>query len=114
MLNLMVEHAAVLDRAYAALAHPVRRRMLNRLRDGDARVTELAEPFAMSLAAASKHVGQLERAGLVKRRVVGRDHWIGLEPRPLQDAARWLAVYRPFWERRLDALEDLVAEDDDG
>jgi DNA-binding transcriptional ArsR family regulator len=113
MFNYMVEHSDPLDLAYAALAHPTRRAMLRRLTYGEARVTELARPFAVSLAAASKHIGQLERSGLVTRRIVGRDHWIALEPEPLEDAARWLALYRPFWERRLDALEALVTEADD-
>jgi DNA-binding transcriptional ArsR family regulator len=111
MLNQMVEHRDDLDLAYAALAHPARRKMLRQLRAGEARVTELAEPLAMSLAAASKHVSQLERAGLVTRRVAGRDHWIALEPRPLERAAEWLSLYRPFWERRFDALEALVTDD---
>lgn len=106
----MVESSAVLDDAYASLAHPVRRAMLERLRDGDARVTELARPFDISLATASKHIGQLERSGLVARRVVGRDHWISLQPQPLERAARWLGLYRSFWQRRLDALEALVTE----
>ena len=87
--------------------------MLRRLADGATRVTDLASPFAISLAAASKHVGQLERAGLVSRRVTGRDHWIALSPEPLREAASWLALYRPFWERRLDTLEALIAQDDD-
>lgn len=88
--------------------------MLTQLRGGDLRVTDLARPFEISLAAASKHIGQLERAGLVARRVRGRDHWISLTPEPLEDAAGWLALYRSFWERRLDALEALVAESPDG
>ena len=104
----MVERSEELDRSYAALAHPARRGMLRRLRSGEARVTELAKPWRMSLAAASKHVAQLERAGLVRRRVSGRDHWIALRAEPLALAADWLALYRPFWERRLDALEALV------
>ena len=85
--------------------------MIERLRDGEARVSELARPFAMSLAAASKHVAQLERAGLVTRRVAGRDHWITLDPEPLAQAAQWLSLYRPFWERRLDALDGMVADE---
>jgi DNA-binding transcriptional ArsR family regulator len=85
--------------------------MLRRLGEGETRVTELAEPFDISLAAASKHIAHLERAGLVTRRVSGRDHWIGLAPEPLRDAEHWLALYRPFWERRLDALEELVGRD---
>ena len=89
--------------------------MLERLRSGETRVTELAAPFEMSLAAASKHVGQLERAGLVSRRVRGRDHWIGLRPEPLEHAASWLALYRSFWNRRLDALDVLLrSEVNDG
>jgi DNA-binding transcriptional ArsR family regulator len=108
----MVEHSATtLDEAYASLAHPVRRAMLHQLRDGRARVTELAEPFDISLAAASKHIGQLERAGLVERKVRGRDHWISLRPEPLEEASAWLALYRSFWTRRLDALEGLLRED---
>jgi DNA-binding transcriptional ArsR family regulator len=103
-----------LDATYSSLAHPVRRSMLKQLRIGDMRVTELARPFEISLAAASKHIGQLERAGLVRRRVRGRDHWISLTPAPLEDAADWLALYRSFWERRLDALEAFVAERADG
>jgi len=111
MLNHMVEHSDEIGLAYAALAHPVRRGMLGRLRSGEARVTELAQPFDVSLAAASKHVGHLERAGLVSRRVVGRDHWIALRPEPLAQAADWLALYRPFWERRLDVLEAIVTDE---
>jgi len=77
-------------------------------------VTELAYPFEISLAAASKHVGQLERAGLVSRRVAGREHWISIAPARLGEAAGWLATYRAFWEQRLDALETLVTEPTDG
>ena len=87
--------------------------MLERLRDSAARVTELAEPFDISLAAASKHVGQLERAGLIQREVRGRDHWISLRPEPLEEASAWLALYRSFWNRRLDVLEDMLRPDAD-
>ena len=110
----MVERTALLDEAYASLAHAVRRAMLERLRDGPARVTELAAPFEISLAAASKHIGQLERAGLVEREVRGRDHWISLRAEPLQEATAWLALYRSFWSRRLDVLEDLLLAETDG
>ena len=110
----MVEPSAVLDGTYASLAHPVRRAMLDRLREGEVRVTDLAQPFAISLAAASKHVGQLERAGLVQRDVRGRDHWISIRPQPLEDAAAWLALYRSFWNRRLDVLDELLRSNSDG
>jgi DNA-binding transcriptional ArsR family regulator len=110
----MVKRARALDHAYASLAHPVRRAMLERLRDGAARVTELAEPFDISLAAVSKHIGQLERAGLVERDVRGRDHWISVRPEPLGEAAAWLALYRSFWSRRLDILDDLLRAETDG
>lgn len=114
MFNLMVERSAGLDHAYASLAHPVRRAMLERLRHGAVRVTELAEPFDMSLAAASKHIVQLERAGLVGRDVRGRDHWISLRSEPLEEATAWLARYRSFWSRRLDVLDELLRAEADG
>lgn len=109
----MVERIATLDDAYASLAHPARRALLERLRNGPARVTELAAPFEMSLAAVSKHIGQLERAGLVQREVRGRDHWISLRAEPLEDATAWLALYRSFWSRRLDVLDDLLRAESD-
>jgi DNA-binding transcriptional ArsR family regulator len=101
MFNRMVEHGAThLDATYGALAHHVRREMLSRLRNRDMRVTELAAYFELSLAAASKHIGLLERAGLVSRRVAGRDHWISIEPAPLEGALGWLAQYRSFWNQQ--------------
>jgi DNA-binding transcriptional ArsR family regulator len=103
----MVEHqrTATLDRTYAALAHPIRRGMLELLRDGDLRVTKIAAPFSVSLAAASKHVRVLESAGLVSRTIVGRDHVLRFQPHPLEAAARWIDASRSFWEARLDALD---------
>jgi DNA-binding transcriptional ArsR family regulator len=104
MFNHMVEHRSLptLDSTYRALAHPVRRHMLTLLSRNDLRVTELAPHFNISLAAASKHVRQLERAGLVTRRVIGRDHTIEINALPLEDASEWLAQYRNFWPRRSD------------
>jgi DNA-binding transcriptional ArsR family regulator len=84
---------------------------MRRLRRGACRVTELARPFPFALNTVSKHVKVLERAGLVRRRVRGREHYIALAPAPLRDAAGWLAEYRAFWEPRLDALEALLADD---
>jgi DNA-binding transcriptional ArsR family regulator len=101
--NLMVER---LDRTYAALAHPIRRRMLGELQTGPWRVTDLAAPFDVSLAAASKHIRLLERAALVSRIVRGREHVLALDARPLLDARAWIDSYRSFWEERLDALDE--------
>jgi DNA-binding transcriptional ArsR family regulator len=106
MLNRMVEYRDDrLDATYAAISHPVRRAVLQQLRGGQARVTDLAVPFAMSLAAVSKHIGVLEDAGLLERAVRGREHLIALNPSPLLPAARWLDSYQAFWEERLDLLE---------
>jgi len=106
MLNQVVEyHGGQLDVVYAALAHPVRRALLQHLRPGGAKVTDLAAPFPMSLAAVSKHIRVLESAGLVQRTIRGREHQLSLEPSPLVSAAGWLNSYRRFWEERLDLLD---------
>jgi DNA-binding transcriptional ArsR family regulator len=89
--------------------------MLRRLAEGERNLTDLAAPFRMSFPAASKHVRILERARLVRRRVVGRNHLCRIEARPLGDASEWLEEYRRFWEgsfERLDALlDDLKSEE---
>jgi len=106
MLNLMVEYREDrLDATYGAIGHPVRRAVLERLRAGESRITELAAPFSISLAAVSKHIQVLEEAGLVERAVHGREHRLSLNPSPLLPAAHWIDSYRAFWEQRLDALE---------
>ena len=107
----MVERSAALDHTYAALGHPTRRAMLDMLKAGPMRVTDLAGPFEVSLAASSKHVNMLERAGLLSRTVAGRDHWLTLDPRPLHDAGDWIDTYRRFWDERLDALDQLLHVD---
>ncbi len=94
-----------LDATYAALAHPVRRTVLDHLSEGRARVTELAEPFDLSLNAVSKHIRMLERAQLVRRRRVGREHFLSFNRQPLDEAAAWIEAQRTFWTERLDALE---------
>ena len=99
----MVEDSA-LDRTYAALADPTRRTLLVALRDGEARITDLAGPLPMSFAGVSRHVGVLEAAGLVKREVKGREHWLSLEPGALSAAERWIAEQTSFWARRAAAL----------
>ena len=95
---------ASLDRTLGALADPSRRAILSRLAQGDARVTDLAAPFSMSLAGVSKHVRVLEDAGLITRRVSGREHWLAFSGEPLVEAASWIEIYRGFWERRLEQL----------
>ena len=94
-----------LDRTFAALADPTRRRILQRLAAGESCVTELARPQRMSLPAVSKHLRVLEKAGLVRRRRDGRVHRLKLEAAPMQEASRWMEEYRRFWEERLDRLE---------
>ena len=109
----MVEHDSPrLDIIFQALADPTRRGMLARLALGEKSVGELAEPFAMSFAGASKHVKVLEEAGLIRREVRGRTHICHLEPGPLASADQWLRHYERFWTGRLDALEQLLREDD--
>jgi DNA-binding transcriptional ArsR family regulator len=98
--------AAQLDAVYGAISHPVRRSLLERLTSDRARVTELAGGFDVSLAAVSKHIRVLEDAGLVRRSISGRDHWLALEASRLEPASRWLDTYRRFWEAGLDKLEE--------
>lgn len=105
--------ALALDHTLTALADPTRRAILNRLTGGEARVTELAQPFAMSLNAVSKHIRILERADLVRRRKAGREHFLSLNPAPLDEAAAWIEQQRTFWTQSLDALERALAEHDD-
>ena len=98
-----------LNQTYAAIAHPTRRAILVRLMQSEARVTELAEPFDISLNAISKHLRVLERAQLVRRRIKGRDHYLSVNIEPLQEAAKWIETYQKFWEERVDALETFLA-----
>lgn len=109
----MVEYNETqLDATFAALANPTRRRLMDRLAQGEATVGELAEPFQMSFAGVSKHLRVLEEAGLVQRRVVGREHHLSLEGAPIAGAAAWLLRYRHFWQESLDALEAYLREED--
>src|SRR5260370_41582536 len=95
-----------------ALWHATRRRMLRELARGERTVGELAEPFAISLAAASKHIKALENAGLIRREVRGRTHLCRLAPGPLASAHQWLSFYETFWTERLDVLERLLRTED--
>lgn len=100
-----------LDSVFHALGDPTRRVMLRELTGGEMTVSKLAEPFAMSLAAASKHIKVLENAGLVRREVRGRTHWCSLEPQPLAAASELLTEYQRFWSRGLDRLAALIERD---
>lgn len=102
-----------LDRTLLALADPTRRAILQRLSSGEARVTEVAQPFSMSLNAVSKHILVLERAKLVKRRKVGREHYLSYRSEPMDAAAKWIDTTRDFWGSRLDILERLLREEDE-
>jgi DNA-binding transcriptional ArsR family regulator len=102
-----------LDVVFHALSDQTRRAMLRQLAVCERTVSELAEPFAMSLAAASKHVKSLERAGLVTRTISGRTHWCQLNPGPLAEAQIFLRYYERFWDVRLDALHKMFATDSD-
>jgi DNA-binding transcriptional ArsR family regulator len=101
-----------LDRTLMALADPTRRAILERLSKGESRVTELARPFTMSLNAVSKHIRILERAHLVRRRCVGREHFLSLNREPLDEAAAWIESQRAIWTARLDALAALLQSEE--
>jgi DNA-binding transcriptional ArsR family regulator len=101
-----------LDSVFHALGDATRRRMLRELARGEQTVGQLAEPLAMSLAAASKHIKALENAGLIRREVRGRTHLCRLAPGPLASAHQWLSFYERFWTGRLDVLERLLREED--
>jgi DNA-binding transcriptional ArsR family regulator len=113
IFNYMVERdSPQLDTVFHALSDATRRGMLASLALGEKSVGELAEPFAMSFAGASKHVKVLEHAGLIRREVRGRTHICRLEPGPLASADQWLRHYEHFWTGRLDALERLLRDED--
>jgi DNA-binding transcriptional ArsR family regulator len=105
----MVENR--LDMTFHALSDPTRRGMLASLALGEKSIGELAEPFAMTFAGASKHVKVLEDAGLITRRKTGRTHVISIDAKPLEEAERWLRQWEKFWTVRLDRLEALIQRD---
>ena len=110
----MVElRAPELSHIFHALSDSTRRRMLLELASGERSVGQLAQPFAMSLAAASKHIQVLENAGLIQREVRGRAHMCRLDPGPLETAHEWLNFYERFWTARLDVLDRLLREEDE-
>jgi DNA-binding transcriptional ArsR family regulator len=101
-----------MNSVFHALGDATRRQMLRDLAAGERTVSELAQPFAMSLAAVSKHIKVLEGAGLIRREVRGRTHVCRLEPGPLASAHEWLGFYERFWSSRLDMLEQLLRDED--
>ncbi|MEO5578130.1 MAG: metalloregulator ArsR/SmtB family transcription factor [Sphingomicrobium sp.] len=109
----MVKHNSPhLDTVFHALGDATRRQMLRQLAAGERTVSELARPFAISLAGASKHIKVLEHAGLIRREVRGRTHFCWLDAGPLASADEWLRYYERFWTDRLDALERLLRDED--
>jgi DNA-binding transcriptional ArsR family regulator len=111
--NLQARQDALLDQVFAALSDSTRRKLVHALAEGEKTVGELAEPFAMSLVAVSKHLKVLEAAGLVRRRVDGRKHYCTLAPEMLTGALDWIAIYRNFWDQRLNALAGLIEQNDE-
>ena len=109
----MGEHSAeVLDRVFSAVSDPTRRAILARLADSDARVTDVAGDFPISLNSTSKHIRMLENAGLVRRTVRGREHILSLDAAPLAEAAAWVEHYRRFWSEQLASLDAFVTNRD--
>jgi len=97
-----------LDNIFGALADPTRRRIIERLAEGESGVTRLAAPFSMSLPAVSKHLRVLEKAGLLRRHRHGREHRLEIQAGPMKEALRWMERYRRFWEESLDGLADYL------
>jgi DNA-binding transcriptional ArsR family regulator len=112
-LSIPARSGRSLNRVYGAIADPTRRAILGMLTEGEVTVGTLAERFPISFNGVSKHVKVLEHAGLVRRRVSGREHWLRLHPAPLRQASRWLEHYREFWDTRLDALEEFLVGSED-
>jgi DNA-binding transcriptional ArsR family regulator len=100
--------ASRLDAVFAALADPTRRAIIERLSHGEARVTDVAEPFPMSLNAVSKHIRVLEASGVVERHRKGRDHILSINTSSLDEVDGWIERTRRYWEKRLDAMEHLL------
>jgi DNA-binding transcriptional ArsR family regulator len=109
----MVNHRAAtsnLDRVTSAISDRTRRAIIDRLARGPARISDVAQPFSMSLTGFCKHVRVLERAGLVRRTRRGRNNTLALSPQPLRDVAQWLLKYEQFWNARLDRLQEFFAK----
>ena len=107
----MVTASATLDSTFIALAAATRRKILDRLSRGEARVTEIAAAFPISLNSVSKHIKLLERAALIERRVVGRDHFLRMRSEALDAAESWIAQKQVFWKAQLTALDEILTQD---
>ena len=113
IVNRMVQYSpspGSFDRVTAAISHPTRRAILEHLARGPARISDVAEPFSMTLTGFCKHVRVLERAGLVRRTRRGRDNTLSLSSEPLREVARWVLRYEEFWNARLDRLQEYFAK----
>lgn len=110
----MVEYPAQLDQTFKALANPTRRQILTRLTAGQSTVLEIADQFEISLNGVSKHLKILEKAGLIHRDVQGRTHYCSLHPAGLEQAGAWIDYHRHFWNNRIDALEQFLADQQTG
>ena len=113
MRKLSEQDSASLDAVFFALADPTRRAILERLAEGEATVGVVAEPHDMAMPSISKHVKVLERAGLITRRVEGREHWLRLAPEGFETPAEWFTHYRQFWSASVDRLERLLTQIDE-
>jgi DNA-binding transcriptional ArsR family regulator len=109
----MQQADSLLDHTLIALADPTRRAILKRLARGEARVTDLAEPFAISLNSVSKHIKLLERAELVSRRKAGREYIMSFRPGPLREARQWIELQERFWKAGLEAMDAVLAADEE-
>ena len=107
---MVVDQSPTLDLVFHALAHPARRAIIRRLANGERNLSELASPLKMTFPGATKHVRVLERAKLVRRRVVGRQHLCRLRAAPLKDATSWTEQFRKNWEVSFKALDSLLEE----
>jgi DNA-binding transcriptional ArsR family regulator len=106
-----VNSSGQLDRGFVALAHPARRAIVARLAQGPATVGEATRELTLSKPAISKHLKVLEESGLLRRRIEGRTHRLLLDPRPLDEATRWIEHHRALWETKLDAVEEWLSSD---
>jgi DNA-binding transcriptional ArsR family regulator len=109
-MQKLLDDSGHLDEVFAALADPTRRAIVERLAQGSATVGTVAEPHDMALPSVSKHIGVLERAGLITRSVRGRQHWLSLAPEGFATATAWFAHYEQFWSASIDRLETLLGE----